>query len=189
MLKPRGLIKKANLIFAAKSIWILVHHYLSPIGADNIITWDRAVLVVAMVAGFEVDFSRLLLAGIHERAFKAATTYPFPHMIFELCRSAGVPIWHIYVLKTPSGTVDIGLIRDEANEMAPNRGLIIEVQALGENLANTVEQDQGVDKATSDPTNTTPFESIPGTSRAPSSSRSTPSVALVPIARVQKLEA
>ena len=38
-------------------------------------------------------------------------------MIFALCRTAGVPIWHIDQLKTPQGTIDVGLIRDEANEL------------------------------------------------------------------------
>ena len=54
--------------------------------------------------------------------------------------SAGVPICHIDVLKTPTGTVDIGLIRDEANEAAPNRGPRVDVQLLSENLADMVEQ-------------------------------------------------
>ena len=113
---------------------------------------------------------RLLLAVIHERAFKASTTYPFSCMIFELCRSTRVPIWHIDVLKTPTGIVDIGLIRDEANEGSPNKGAKIQVQLLGENLAYTVEQDQGSDQDTLQPIDTTPVESIPSTSRAPSSS-------------------
>ena len=91
VLEPRGLIKKANLTFAAKFIWILVRHFLSPNTADNILTWDRAVLVGAMVAGFEVDFLRLLLEVIHERVFKTSTTYHFLCMIFELCRSDGGP--------------------------------------------------------------------------------------------------
>ena len=60
---------------------------------------------------------------------------------------------------------------------------------LGENLEAMVEQDQGANPDTSEPTNTTPIESIPSTSTTPSSSLSTPSAALVPIARVQKLEA
>ena len=38
-------------------------------------------------------------------------------------------------------------------------------------------------------TNTTPVESIPGSSTAPSSSRTDPLPALVSLARVQKLEA
>ena len=44
-------------------------------------------------------------------------------------------MWHIDVLKTPSSTVDIGFIRNVGNELDPNRGLRIEVQPLGENLA------------------------------------------------------
>ena len=77
------------------------------------------MLIAAMKAGFEVDFTWLLQVVMHERAFKVTTTCPFPCMIFALCRTAGVPIWHIDQLKTPQGTVDVGLIRDEANEFAP----------------------------------------------------------------------
>ena len=78
--------------------------------------------MAAMIAKFEVDFAWLIQAVIHERAFKVTTAYPFPCMIFSLCWSAGVPIWHVYQLKTLLGTVDIGLIRDEANELEPHRG-------------------------------------------------------------------
>lgn len=75
-----------------------------------------------MVPGFEIDFPRLLLTIIHERAFKAITTYPFPFIIFELCGASGDPIWHIYVLWIPIGIVYFSLIRDEANEPEPNIG-------------------------------------------------------------------
>ena len=51
--------------------------------------------MAAMIAGFEVDFAWLLQAVMHERAFKVTTTYPLSCMIFALCRSAGVPIWHV----------------------------------------------------------------------------------------------
>ena len=68
--------------------------------------------MAAMIAGFEVDSAWLLQAFMHDRAFKVSTTYPFLCMIFSLCRSAGVPIWHIDLLKTLQGTVDIDLIRD-----------------------------------------------------------------------------
>ena len=76
---------------------------------------------------------------MHEGAFKVTTTYPFPCMIFSLCRSADVPIWHVDQLKT-SLTVDIGLIRDEANELDPRRGPRTELPPLGDNLADTVAQ-------------------------------------------------
>ena len=72
-------------------------------------------------------------------------------------------MWHIDVLKSPTGIVDIGLIWDEANKLAPNRGPRAEVQPLGESLAATVEQAQGVDQGTSEPTSTIPVESILGT--------------------------
>ena len=90
--EPKGAIKKANLTFTAKFLWLIVLHCLSPTAADNIVTWDLAVLMEAMIAGFEVDFSWLLEAVMHERCFKVTTTYPFPCMIFSLCRSEGVPI-------------------------------------------------------------------------------------------------
>ena len=131
--EPKGAIKKANLTFTAKFLWLIVRHCLSPTAADNIVTWDRAVLMAAMIPEFEVDFAWLLQAVMHERAFKVTTTYPFPCMIFNFYRSAGVPIWHIDQLKTRMGTVDIGLIRDEANELAPHRGPHLELPPLGEN--------------------------------------------------------
>ena len=98
----------------------------------NILTWDRAVLVVDMVAGLEIDFLRLLLSVIRERDFKVSTTYPFPCTIFELCRVDGVPIWRIDVLHTSTWIVDIGLIKDKVKEAAPNRGPQMEVQSLDE---------------------------------------------------------
>ena len=58
--------------------------------------------MAAMIAGFEVDFSWLLHEVMHERDCKVTNTYPFPCMIFSLCRSEGVPIWIIDQLKTAS---------------------------------------------------------------------------------------
>ena len=93
-----------------------------------------------MIAGFEVDFAWLLQAVMHERAFKVTTTYPFSCMIFALCRSTGVPIWHVYQLKTPQGNVDVGLIRDDANELAPRRAPRPELPPLADDLADMVVQ-------------------------------------------------
>ena len=60
---------------------------------------------------------------------------------------------------------------------------------LVENLAATVEQAQGADEATSEPTDTTPVEFISGTSTTPSSFLSTPCTTLIPLATVKKLKA
>uniref|UniRef100_M1DKZ6 Integrase core domain containing protein n=1 Tax=Solanum tuberosum TaxID=4113 RepID=M1DKZ6_SOLTU len=114
-------IRKATLNFVAKFFWLLVRNRVSPTKADNQLTWDRAVMVAALVAGVEIDFARILLAEIHERVFKTSTTYPCPCLISQLCRDSGLPIWHCDRLIHPTGTLDIGLIRDEANVAAPRR--------------------------------------------------------------------
>ena len=49
-------------------------------------------MIAAMIVGFKVDFAWLLQAVMHERAFKVTTTYPFPCMIFALCRY--YLLWH-----------------------------------------------------------------------------------------------
>ena len=59
-MESKGSIRKANLTFTAKFLRLIVRHFLSPTIADNIVTWDRAVLIAAKIAGFEVDFARLL---------------------------------------------------------------------------------------------------------------------------------
>ena len=96
---------------------------------------------------------------MHERSFKVTTTYPFLCMIFSLYRSAGVPIWHVDQLKTPLGTVDVGLIRDEANELAPRKRPHPEITPLANDLADTVAHARTATHEAS--TDTTPVESIP----------------------------
>ncbi|TMW83440.1 hypothetical protein EJD97_001678 [Solanum chilense] len=179
--EPKGAIMKANLTFTTMFLWLIVRHCLSPTSVDNIVIWDRAVLMAAMIAGFEVDFAWLLQAVMHERAFKVTTTYPFPCMIFSLCRYAGVPIWHVDQLKTPQGSFDVGLIRDGANELVPRRGPCPELPPLADDLADTAAQDRMATQAAS--TYTTPVESIPGSITSQSSSRTAPLPALVPLAR------
>ncbi|TMW98207.1 hypothetical protein EJD97_004364 [Solanum chilense] len=61
---------------------------------------------------------------------------------------------------------------------------------LSKNLTDTVDLVQGAEPSTAEPADTTPEDSTLATSQAPSSSRSIPpSVALVPLARVQSLKA
>jgi len=38
--------------------------------------------MAALVAGFEMGFTHMIIAEIHERAFKATTIYSFPCLIF-----------------------------------------------------------------------------------------------------------
>ena len=101
---------------------------------------------------------------MNESAFKFTTTYPFPCMIFALCISAGVTIWHVDQLHTPKGSVDVGLIRDEANELAPRRGPCPELPPLADDPADIVAQARTPTEAVS--TDTTPIKSIPGSNTA-----------------------
>uniref|UniRef100_M1DVK8 Integrase core domain containing protein n=1 Tax=Solanum tuberosum TaxID=4113 RepID=M1DVK8_SOLTU len=88
------------------------------------------------------------------------------------------------------GTLDIGLIRDEANVAAPCRGPQIDVP-LGTDLVDAVEQMQGDEPAAPFHTDDASTSFSQAASQAPSSSRATPSsrASVVPLARVQKLEA
>lgn len=70
-------IKKDMLTFTALFIWLLFRHFLTPIGAHNIISWGRSMLMTAMIFGFEVDFTWLFKGVMHGRAFKDTTSYPF----------------------------------------------------------------------------------------------------------------
>ena len=103
MLHPRVLIKKANLTFAVKFFCLLVNHRLSPMAADNILIWERVIMVTALVTRFEIDFAKLLISIIHERDFKTFTTYPFTCMIFGFVR----------MLECPFGTVILSVLRPE----------------------------------------------------------------------------
>ena len=99
-------------------------------------------------------------------------------------------IWHCDRLIHPTGTLDIGLIRGEANVATPRREPQVEVPPFGADLADTVEQAQGSDPIIPDHIDTIPASSAQAASRAPSLSWSTPPLGtvVVPLAGVQKLE-
>ncbi|KAG5599535.1 hypothetical protein H5410_030905 [Solanum commersonii] len=161
---PRLGIRKATLNFVAKLFLLLVRNRVSLTKTDNQVTWDRAVMVAALVAGVEIDFTRM---------------------------DSGVSIWHCDKIVHLTGALDIGLIRDEANVAAPRKEPQVEVPPLGADLVDTVGQAQGDDLRIPDHTDTVPSSSSQVASMAPSSSRSTRQLGatVVPLARVQKLEA
>ena len=45
--EQKGAIKKSNLTFTAMLLWLIVRHCLSPTTIDNIVTWDRVVMMAA----------------------------------------------------------------------------------------------------------------------------------------------
>ena len=74
---------ECQLTFTAKFLWLIVRHCISPTAVDNIVTWDRAVLIAAMMDGFEVDFAWLLQEFMHERDFKVTTITLFHAWYFH----------------------------------------------------------------------------------------------------------
>lgn len=81
-------------VTTAKFFCAVVRTRLSPTQVDNVVTWDRAVMLATLMAGLELDFARIVITEIHEKAFKTTTTLPFLCIIFHLCRAALVTIWH-----------------------------------------------------------------------------------------------
>lgn len=137
------------------------------------------------MAGLEVVFARILIAEIHEKAFKTTFTFPFLCLIFHQCRGVGIPIWHFDSLIEATKTMDIGIIRDDANLVAQRKEPQVNLPPLGADLVVDVEQIQVDDIVV--PLTTTDAQAPPSTStsQAESSSRATPSLGstIVPLAR------
>uniref|UniRef100_M1DQ52 Integrase core domain containing protein n=1 Tax=Solanum tuberosum TaxID=4113 RepID=M1DQ52_SOLTU len=165
---------------------------MSPTQADNVVTWDRVVMQVALLVGLEVDFTRIILVEIHEKAFRRNTTIPFPCLIFHLCRESTVPIWHCDRLVEVTKTVDVQLIHDDTNPAAPRRSTPVAVPPLGADLVREVELVAAAqDDDTSIPPTIVDAQAPPSTATSQVvTSRATPptGTTLVPLARDHKLE-
>lgn len=88
-------------------------------------------MVAAFVAKFEIDIVQIMMAQIHERSFKNSMTYSFPFFIFYMHSYFGVSFWHCDKVIHRTGTLDIGLIKDEANVAAPCKKPWVEFLPLG----------------------------------------------------------
>jgi len=96
-------------------------------------------MLAAIMAELEIYVTHILIAEIHEGAFKATTTLHFPCLIFQLYRDASVPFWHCEPLLDATKTLDISLIRDDANLIVLQRELQGELPPLGYDLATDIE--------------------------------------------------
>lgn len=145
----------------------MVHNKVSSTKADNLLAWDKEVMVATLIVGLEIDFVGMILVEIHEREFKTSTSYPFLYLIFQLCRDGGVLIRHCDTLR-------------RARRRPP-----IEVPPLGENLAHMVELAQGAYLSAPKNAEPSPTSSLHAASRAPSPSKFTPpATAVISLARV-----
>lgn len=60
-------IKKSLLNFAVNFWWAVVRSRICPTMVDNHLTLDQMVIVASIMAGYEIDFTRCILAEIYER--------------------------------------------------------------------------------------------------------------------------
>uniref|UniRef100_M1DR12 Integrase core domain containing protein n=1 Tax=Solanum tuberosum TaxID=4113 RepID=M1DR12_SOLTU len=159
-------------------------------------TASQPPLTATLVRGFSVEisetiFRRFLYGPSHTLPINTAKfDYRMDIIWSGLCRDAGVPVWHYDRLLQETKTLDIGLIQDEVNVVAPRRELQVEVPPLGANLVANVEQMQGEESTSPATTEDAPASPSSAASQGPSSSKATPSSGYVvmPLARVQKLE-
>lgn len=70
-------------------------HCLSPISTNNMLTWDRVILIISLIVGLDIDFARWIQAEIHERAFQKFTILLFPSLVQTLCYAIGT-ILNVY---------------------------------------------------------------------------------------------
>lgn len=102
-------------------------------------TWDRFVILAAIMADLGIDFSRIFIAEIHETPFKATTMLRFPYLNFNLCREASVPIWHYDKSTEETKTLDVIHIKYDANHVASHKGPQVDLPSLGVDLAADME--------------------------------------------------
>lgn len=88
--------QKAPLSLVSKFVWVLVRNKMSLTKDNKLVTWDRRVMVAALVE-IEIDFTTLLLAEIYERVLKNPP--PLTHSL----------VWHFQfqgILERVSNTVN-----------------------------------------------------------------------------------
>uniref|UniRef100_M1DWS1 Integrase core domain containing protein n=1 Tax=Solanum tuberosum TaxID=4113 RepID=M1DWS1_SOLTU len=141
-----------------------------------------------IIREFYASYTTTLKGSIDKRAKPAAQP---PLTATLLCNDVRVPFWHCDSLLKATKTLDISLILDEANVAAPCREPQVEVPPLGADLVEDVELMQGEEPTPQATTEDAPASPSLAASQAPSSSTTTPSSGsiVVPLARVQKLEA
>lgn len=92
-----------------------MRHRLSSTFVDDVLTWDQVVLISSLIAGYDINFSRWIQAGISKRAFRELNTILFPCLVQRLYDMAGV----LFILEVDHGVkanhmANIRLIKDNA---------------------------------------------------------------------------
>lgn len=78
MVGPSTWITKGSLNFATKAWRTLVHHRLSPTNGDNMLSPERATLVIGIIEGYDIDVAKIIARDIRDWAVSTGTTLAFP---------------------------------------------------------------------------------------------------------------
>lgn len=78
------------LSFAAKAWWTLLQYRLSATKGGNILSPDRASLVVGIMEGYEIDEAKLIVRKIHDQVLSIYTTLAFQCLLIMICLEEGV---------------------------------------------------------------------------------------------------
>lgn len=79
---------KGHPEFGGKVLFVTGVNRMSASKADNFVNGDIAVMVAPLVVWLMMDFACMLLADIHEWAFKTSINYLFDCLIFQLFKDS-----------------------------------------------------------------------------------------------------
>lgn len=119
MVGPSTQITKGILSFPVKACWTLVHHKLSPIKRDNMLSPDRATLVKGIMDGYEIDITKIIPRYFHDREVSTDTTLAFPYLLTQICPKEGVSeISGVEQYLMVWKTINLCLIKDVTNPVS-----------------------------------------------------------------------
>lgn len=113
------LIVKAHISLWAKFWWSTIRWCIQTTFTDNVIILKRSILLANILAGYEIDWARIISEQIHESTVQMNTSLLFPVLIHQLCSAAGVSIdahWDQHIEAT--FTMDPSLIKADENTVA-----------------------------------------------------------------------
>lgn len=115
-------IKKAILYFNAKFWWIVMCFRLYSAAQENLLTWDRAILVASLFVGCDINFAMVISYEMHEQTFEDMTTLPTPCLMQRLCDKVGVTEILLIDMRVEATSITYtSMIKDSANSILAQR--------------------------------------------------------------------
>lgn len=112
-------IMKGRLNFATKSWLTLVRHRLGPTIGDNTFSPNKATLIVGILEENDIDIAKIITCEIQDRVMSTGTSLAFLCLMTKICLDNRVPIIpEVDNFTVDHRTIDLGLIRDQANPIS-----------------------------------------------------------------------